>query len=61
MIVIFLSFSTRAIATLETFLEETEVGDTTPLSADRLVALLHRPKGPFKGFEIYASENEVRI
>ncbi|XP_070819570.1 adhesion G-protein coupled receptor G6-like, partial [Chaetodon trifascialis] len=49
----------KAIESLEQILEETEVTETTSLFANRLVALLHRPKGRFAGLEIYASENEA--
>ncbi|CAJ1048545.1 hypothetical protein L3Q82_008775%2C partial [Xyrichtys novacula] len=46
---------------LEQALEETEVNETTSMSANNLIALLFKPKGPFKGLEIYASESKVTL
>lgn len=46
---------------LEQILEETVETDTTSIHVGRLVAKVHRPKGPFKGLQISANENEVRI
>ncbi|XP_073320963.1 adhesion G-protein coupled receptor G1-like [Pagrus major] len=46
----------EAIESLEQMLEETEVNETTYISNNRLVAALHRPKGPFRGLEINANE-----
>ncbi|XP_029281581.1 adhesion G-protein coupled receptor G1 isoform X1 [Cottoperca gobio] len=48
------------LATLEQVLEETEVNETTSLSVSHLVAVLHKPRGPFTGLEIHANENEAR-
>ncbi|XP_074516620.1 adhesion G-protein coupled receptor G2-like isoform X1 [Sebastes fasciatus] len=56
-----LSNAIEAIEILEQFLEETEVNETTPISVNRFVALMHEPKGPFTGLDIYASENEARL
>ncbi|XP_029281590.1 adhesion G-protein coupled receptor G1 isoform X2 [Cottoperca gobio] len=50
----------EALATLEQVLEETEVNETTSLSVSHLVAVLHKPRGPFTGLEIHANENEAR-
>ncbi|KAE8296960.1 Adhesion G-protein coupled receptor G2 [Larimichthys crocea] len=44
---------------LERRLEETVVNDTTSIHVRRLVAIMHRPEGPFKGLQISANENEV--
>ncbi|XP_042340320.1 adhesion G-protein coupled receptor G1 [Plectropomus leopardus] len=49
----------EALENLEYVLEETEVEETTYMSVSRLVAILHKPKGPFAGLEIYANENEA--
>lgn len=57
----FLSFYTRSVESLELLLEETNVTNTETMTVDRFVALLHKPKGPFKGLEIHANGNEVRI
>ncbi|XP_074523181.1 adhesion G-protein coupled receptor G5-like [Halichoeres trimaculatus] len=51
--------SIEAMKSLEQLLERTEVNETTSVSADNLVALLYKPKGPFMGLDIYASENEA--
>ncbi|XP_030269355.1 adhesion G-protein coupled receptor G1-like isoform X2 [Sparus aurata] len=48
-----------AIKSLERMLEETEVNETTPISVKRLVAILHRPKGLFRGLEINANETKT--
>ena len=56
-----LSFSTRAMENLEQVLEETELNETTCLSVGSLVAMLHKPKGPFEGLEIFATDNKVRM
>lgn len=48
-----------AIKSLERMLEETEVNETTPISVKRLVAILHRPKGLFRGLEINANETKA--
>lgn len=57
----FLSFSTRAMETLEQVLEETEFDETASLSVGGLVAILHKPKGPFKGLDIFATDDKVRM
>uniref|UniRef100_UPI0037E841D8 adhesion G-protein coupled receptor G1-like n=1 Tax=Semicossyphus pulcher TaxID=241346 RepID=UPI0037E841D8 len=49
----------EAIESLEQALKETEVNDTTSMSVNNLVALLHKPKGSFTGLEIYANDNEA--
>ncbi|XP_029353731.1 adhesion G-protein coupled receptor G1-like [Echeneis naucrates] len=51
--------SIKAVAKLEQILEDTEVNDTFCLTFNNLVAFLHKPKYPFQGLEISASENEV--
>lgn len=45
---------------LEATLEETELNETISLLAGRFVAFLHKPKGPFKGLSIYASDKEAK-
>ncbi|XP_034535378.1 adhesion G-protein coupled receptor G2-like isoform X2 [Notolabrus celidotus] len=49
----------QAMKSLKQVLEDTEVNETTSMSTNTLVALLYKPKGPFAGLEIYASENEA--
>ncbi|XP_044061001.1 adhesion G-protein coupled receptor G2-like [Siniperca chuatsi] len=49
----------KAIEMLEDYLEETEVDETTSMSVSQLVTILYKPKGPFTGLDIYASENEA--
>ncbi|XP_027137638.1 adhesion G-protein coupled receptor G5 isoform X2 [Larimichthys crocea] len=44
---------------LKQILEETVETDTTSIHVGRLVAKVHRPKGPFKGLQISANENEA--
>ncbi|XP_036951584.1 adhesion G-protein coupled receptor G1-like isoform X2 [Acanthopagrus latus] len=48
-----------AMRNLERMLEDTEVNGTTPISIKRLVAILHRPNGPFRGLEINANETKA--
>lgn len=57
---VFISSSIRAVESLEKSLEEAEVNETTSLSLSHLIAVMHKPKGPFRGLHIYASDNEVR-
>lgn len=58
---IVVSLSTRAMRNLEEVLEETELNETTSMSEGRLMAVLHRPRGPFRGLEFHASDKEVRM
>lgn len=51
----------RAIQELEQILEEADVPETTPMSVGGLVALLYKPKRPFKGLKIQANDNMVRL
>ncbi|XP_039981123.1 adhesion G-protein coupled receptor G5-like [Xiphias gladius] len=51
--------SIKAMESLQQFLEETEVNETMSLSVSHMMAVLHKPKRPFKGLEIYASEKEA--
>ncbi|KAG8001628.1 Adhesion G-protein coupled receptor G2 [Nibea albiflora] len=44
---------------LEQTLEETEEYDNTSIRDRRLVVIMHKPKGRFKGLQISANENEV--
>ncbi|XP_059207561.1 adhesion G-protein coupled receptor G5-like [Centropristis striata] len=48
-----------SLETLASVLEETEVNNTTFLSVNRLMAVLHKPKGRFRGLQFYANENEA--
>uniref|UniRef100_A0A672YKI2 Adhesion G protein-coupled receptor G1 n=1 Tax=Sphaeramia orbicularis TaxID=375764 RepID=A0A672YKI2_9TELE len=56
----FLVLSIRAVKKMEETLKETDLNETMSLSAGRVVAFLHKPKGPFKGLSIYASDREVK-
>ncbi|XP_033972448.1 adhesion G-protein coupled receptor G5-like isoform X47 [Trematomus bernacchii] len=48
------------IETLERLLEETEVNESISLSFNNSVAFLYKPKVPFNGLEIHASDKKVR-
>ncbi|XP_039650107.1 adhesion G-protein coupled receptor G2-like [Perca fluviatilis] len=50
-----------AMENLEQVLEETELNETTCLSVGSLVAMLHKPKGPFEGLEIFATDNKATL
>ncbi|XP_033972126.1 adhesion G-protein coupled receptor G5-like isoform X9 [Trematomus bernacchii] len=50
----------EAIETLERLLEETEVNESISLSFNNSVAFLYKPKVPFNGLEIHASDKKVR-
>ncbi|XP_071344394.1 adhesion G-protein coupled receptor G5-like isoform X2 [Trachinotus anak] len=52
--------SIEAIQSLEQLLEETEVNETVSMPVGNLMALLHKPKYPFEGLEIHATETEAR-
>lgn len=51
----------EAIQELEQVLEETEVNENVPMSVNRFVAIIHKPKGAFKGLNISASENKGKL
>ncbi|XP_029948734.1 adhesion G-protein coupled receptor G5 isoform X2 [Salarias fasciatus] len=48
-----------AIESLEQVLERTDVNETTPMSSDNVVALLHKHRGRFHGLRISASDSEA--
>ncbi|XP_078104836.1 adhesion G-protein coupled receptor G2-like [Sander vitreus] len=50
-----------AMKTLEHVLEETEFNEDTSLSVGSFVAILHKPKGPFKGLDIFATDHEAML
>ncbi|XP_056234283.1 adhesion G-protein coupled receptor G2-like isoform X2 [Seriola aureovittata] len=51
--------STETIECLEQILEETQVNETVCMSFPHLVAVLLKPKCPFEGVEIHASDTET--
>ncbi|KAF0043604.1 hypothetical protein F2P81_004941 [Scophthalmus maximus] len=53
------SFLTRTVKSLEELLDQVEVNETMIISLSHLVALLQKPKGPFKGLEFYGSQSEA--
>lgn len=57
---LFFPLNARAIETLEQILTETNIAESTTLSADGLVAFLYKLNGQFKGLQIHADENSVR-
>ncbi|KAM9860589.1 adhesion G-protein coupled receptor G2 [Aulostomus maculatus] len=50
----------RVIEDLEKTLEQMEVDETTPLLAENMVAVLHKPRGPFRVLEFHASDSEAK-
>ncbi len=60
-VMFFLSFSVRAMRDLEKLLEETKVNETTSMSDERLVVVLHKQNGSFRGLKFSANETEVGI
>ncbi|XP_056234273.1 adhesion G-protein coupled receptor G1-like isoform X1 [Seriola aureovittata] len=53
--------STETIECLEQILEETQVNETVCMSFPHLVAVLLKPKCPFEGVEIHASDTEAAL
>ncbi|XP_051235835.1 adhesion G-protein coupled receptor G2 [Dicentrarchus labrax] len=51
----------KAMQNLEQTLEEADFNETTYMSVNHLLAVLHKPKGPFRGLDFYASENEANL
>ncbi|AWP02013.1 putative hyphally-regulated protein-like [Scophthalmus maximus] len=49
----------RTVKSLEELLDQVEVNETMIISLSHLVALLQKPKGPFKGLEFYGSQSEA--
>lgn len=54
-------FYARAIETLEQILTETDIDESTTLTADGLVAFLYKLKRPFEGLQIPEDKNRVRL
>ncbi|XP_053176734.1 adhesion G-protein coupled receptor G2-like [Scomber japonicus] len=49
----------KAVERLEDCLDKAQVTENTPICFGRFVAFMHKPKGPFKGLKLYASETEA--
>ncbi|XP_078017969.1 adhesion G-protein coupled receptor G5-like isoform X1 [Epinephelus lanceolatus] len=52
--------SIEAVKALEEFLEKTEMNETKAMSVGRLVAVLHKQKGPFRGLKLYANDDAAK-
>ncbi|XP_032376217.1 uncharacterized protein LOC116692218 [Etheostoma spectabile] len=51
----------KAMELLEELLTETELNETTSLSVGSMVAILYKPKGPFKGLNICATDDNETL